>query len=520
MLAAATAACTLLAISTDVPLSTVPPRYASWNIDSTRDRLFFDADLGSAQLARLMAAASGGNHSSLRFGGTGNDYLFYGGVGGSPACAATVPFSYECLNATLFDNLLSLAGAAGAPIIFGLNIHPATGAPSPPKGAWDASNARFLLAEAQRRGSPISHVELGNEQNTIMTAQQQAAALGVLSGVLDELYPAPSAGRPLLVGPDTHSIHDAGSPNSAVLRYLADFVSATAKLPLHAVTHHEYIEIDYLNVLNSTFLDESALLGGQVVAAVRAVSKGVQVWAGEIGPHNGGGGSTTAPTNCAGNRVCGRFGSAIWYADALAAKAAAGYAKFCRQDAIGADYALLNATRDAAGAWQYAPSADFWALVLWHQLISGPPGALASPRVLAASVPAAARATLRAYAFCQPGAPGSGAAAAVTLLLINLGGAQACVAMPAWAAAGAHATQFSLTPGETQPGATPIESPQTLLNGLLLQADAAGGIPDLQGDSFPVGAGVITLPPLSVSFVLVPLDKAGTGVPACVAPPS
>ena len=158
------AACTALLISTGAPLSSLPPRYASWNIDSTRDRLFFDADLSSPQLAKLMAGASVANHSSLRFGGTGNDYLFYGGVGGSPACSATKPFAYECLNATLFDSLLALSGAAGTPIIFGLNIHPATGAPSPPAGPWDPTNARFLLAEAQRRGSPLSHLELGNEQ--------------------------------------------------------------------------------------------------------------------------------------------------------------------------------------------------------------------------------------------------------------------------------------------------------------------------------------------------------------------
>ena len=107
-----------------------------------------------------------------------------------------------------------------------------------------------------------------------MTAQQQAAALGVLSGVLDELYgPDPRApGRPLLVGPDAHGVHDPSQNNSAVLDYLADFATATATLPLYAVTHHEYIEIDYLSVLNASFLDASALLGAQVVAAVRAAS--------------------------------------------------------------------------------------------------------------------------------------------------------------------------------------------------------------------------------------------------------
>ena len=157
---AATAACTTLVWSlSSPPINVLPPRYASWNIDSSRDRDFFDADLSSVQLRYLLSAASAGNHSSLRFGGTGNDFLFYGGIGGSPTCAPTKPFAYECLNTTLFSNLLALAGEANAPLVFGLNIHPATGAPSPPKGPWDPSNARFLLAEAQRRGNLISHLE-------------------------------------------------------------------------------------------------------------------------------------------------------------------------------------------------------------------------------------------------------------------------------------------------------------------------------------------------------------------------
>ena len=162
--ASVAAACAALLVATTAPVNVLPPRFASWNIDGTRDRLFFDADLGSPQLARLMAGASLGNHSSLRFGGTGNDALFYGGVGGSPPCAATKPFVYECLNTSTLSALLGLAEAAGAPVIFGVNIHPATGAPSPPKGPWDPTNARFLLAEAQRRGNVLSHVDQGNEQ--------------------------------------------------------------------------------------------------------------------------------------------------------------------------------------------------------------------------------------------------------------------------------------------------------------------------------------------------------------------
>lgn len=89
-------------------------------------------------------------------------------------------------------------------------------------------------------------------------------------------------------------------------------------------------------MLNATFLDLSASIAKQTVAAVRAVSPTLGVIAGEIGPHNGG---SYAPggvvPNCSGNHVCGRFGSALWYADSMSAKAAAGYESFNRQDVIG-----------------------------------------------------------------------------------------------------------------------------------------------------------------------------------------
>ena len=473
--AALVASCVALSVKTSSPAWTVPPHFATFNVDTSRDRLFFD-----------------------------NDALFYSVGAGAPPCAPTEPFVRECLNVTLGANLFALAAAAGAQMVFGLNIHPATGQPSPPKGPWDPTNARVLLTENQRRGSPIQYLEVGNEQNTEMTAVQQAAALRVLSGLLDELYGLAGAGRPHLVGPDTHSVHDAGSPNSAVLAYLAAFTTATADIKLHAVTHHEYIEIDYKNVLNATFLDTSAGLAKQVMAAVRAVSSSVEVWAGAIGPHNGGGGNNSAPTNCADNRVCGRFGSALWYADSLAAKALAGYALYCRQDLIGADYALLNATASAVmGAWSYQPTPDFFVLQLWHVLVSGAVGS--SANVLAVVVgDGAPGASTRAYAYCA-----ARGATSVTLLLLNLDAAPACVTTPAWATAGAPLTLYSLTPGT---GDSPVESHDAMLNGVLLRLDANGHVPALTGVPIDASAG-ITLAPISVSFVVVPFAQGA--VPAC-----
>ncbi len=129
--------------------------------------------------------------------------------------------------------------------MFGLNIHPPN-ATSPPAGHWDPANARVLLEHLQAAGAPPPWgLELGNEQNTIMTAVQQAGALAALSALLDSVYGAGSAARPRLIGPDPHSFRDAGSNMAAQLAYIKTFVTtlASASVPLHAVTHHEYMSV-------------------------------------------------------------------------------------------------------------------------------------------------------------------------------------------------------------------------------------------------------------------------------------
>lgn len=92
-------------------------------------------------------------------------------------------------------------------------------------GPWDPTNAKALLsyALAQGQAASIFGLELGNEQNSEMSAAQQAAALHVLAGVLDEVWGAADAAvpRPALLGPDTHSLHDGNKKNNApTLAYL------------------------------------------------------------------------------------------------------------------------------------------------------------------------------------------------------------------------------------------------------------------------------------------------------------
>jgi len=487
---AASQSCPAVTVAALQATHVTAPYYATWNIDSSRDREFFDFDWADPQVRwkgcigthtfslltpppqfRYLATAIGG--ARIRFGGTGNDALYYG-VGTAPPCGPTVPAFYECLNSSTWSDLAELSTAVSSPMIVGLNIHPAN-ASSPPSGPWDATNARALLTFAQERGDPIWALELGNEQNDNMDAAQQAGALRVLSSVLDDVYGS-SAQRPLLVGPDTHSFTDK-LPLPATFKYLADFAQAAGPF-LAAITHHEYIEVAYDNVLNETFLDQSRVIAERTVATIKAVNATLPVWAGEIGPHNGG---TTPLPNCADNRICGKFGSAIWYADSMAAKARAGYAAYCRQDVIGAWYSIINSTA-------LTPSADFFLLTLWKQIVGTTVLSVAKSPVTG----------VRSYAHC---ARTSGFA---VLILINIGSSSACVGLPSIAASGASRTEWSFTAGDTQLG---VESATVALNGSVL-ALANGILPVLAGVVVP-STTPITLAPQSVTFVQLSVNDGG-----------
>ena len=225
--------CITLSIDGRAPLFTTEPFFASFNIDSSRQRSFFDTNFSDPRLLYLASVIGGGR---IRFGGTGNDYLHYSVAGAEP-CKPTIPYLYECLNTTWWENLYALSSAADSPLIVGLNITGARAA-----AGWDPANAIALLRYARSRNQTMFALELGNEQNSKgMTYQQQAAAYAVLSAALDSVYPVGDPTRPLLVGPDPSGFHVAPSLEPQMqsrLDYLTNFTNAAGGL-LHAVTHHE-----------------------------------------------------------------------------------------------------------------------------------------------------------------------------------------------------------------------------------------------------------------------------------------
>ena len=483
--------CFSINVQLNSPIFTVAPFYASWNIDSSRNRAFFDTAWNSPELIYLANAIGG---ARIRFGGTGNDYLNYAVNGYN--CPAPSN-STECLNITTATNLFNFVQATNNNIIFGLNIHPADSGRSPPSAPWNASNAAALLQWALENGTPPWGVELGNEQNNNMSAEDQAAAFGVLSQVLDKIFKNAPNQRPLLVGPDTHGFHASNdtSFNIPILRFINNFIGNMSNmgLQLDAVTHHEYIEIDQYNVVDPDYLDNTILIGQQVISSVRSVSSTMSVWAGEIGPHNGQG-TTSDNSNCANNHVCGRFGSTLWYADALGSKATAGYNAFMRQDLIGAYYALINTTLIG----EYFPTPDYYFLKIWRQTVAN------KTAVLAVTLPDNTPRTTRAYAFCGTGN--------IIFILLNLDNTtSSCLNAPSTGIVqGSMMDVYTLTPA----GSDGVTAVSTLLNGELLALNSEGKLPILNPQTIPVGE--IQLPPLSVTMVTMNL-QGGSGIaPQCM----
>ena len=457
------AQCVQLSIEGRERLFTTEPFFASWNIDSSRQRNFFDIDFSDSRL-RYLASQIGG--AVIRFGGTGNDFLHYVVGPDAPPCA-TVPFVYECLNTTWWENLYGLSAASSSALVFGLNIT---------QQPWDAYNAVSLLEYAKSRNQTFFGLELGNEQNSKgMSAEAQADSLRVLSEALDKVYG--QVGRPVLLGPDPSGFHvapkeDASGRAQRIVEFLKNFTIAAAPY-LYAITHHEYIEIDDVQCINSTWLDSSREIAKAVVAAVRESDPAgrLKVFAGEIGPHNGG----NKVPNCEGNKVCGRWGSSLWYMDSMGAKSREGYGAFFRQDFIGADYGLLNYT-------SFSPSTDFWVLMVWRRTVG--------TGVLNVSKAPMSAHGVRVYAFCGV------KVGTVTLVLLNLNATVAACSEPPALANSNPRQQFTLTPSDGT-----VTSAGALLNGQLLQLGADGRVPSLLPQSLPATA-PIALPPLSITFAV------------------
>ena len=366
---------------------------------------------------------------------------------------------------------------------------------------WDPSNARQILqwTIAHRLDHLLFGLELGNEQNNKYTAQQQAHNFAVLHNLTVELWPDASL-RPVLLGPDPHSLH---GPSGSQLQWIADWLDGckTLGVPVYGVTHHEYVEVD---PSPSGFVSANTLaLNGAIAAAinhtVRQHDAEVRIFGGEIGPHNGG----SPPCDHTSMRWA-VFGDSLWYADALAAKALNGYSGLCRQDFIGADYGMLDCRSGS-------PLPDYYTALLWTRTMGARVLAVLATDMANRSLPPDTS-SIRVYAHCATGEVGQ--AGGVTLLAINLGNRS--TTLHRGSASAGEVNAFVLTPSpDPSSSLTPqggLMGTGAMLNGQLLKLGAGGQAPATPPKTIAGAATPLVVPPTAIAFFVVP----GAKHPDCI----
>lgn len=461
-------------------------------------------DLDNPSLRTLARGLSG---SLLRLGGSPADFLLYDVT--PDACSAanlnkTQPPGKgyfcpiwdqvvgQCLTLERWQALLTFAGDAGLSLVLDLNA--CWGRTSPVSDQdWSLIDGLLAATAAARDswGKGLWGVEYANEVYSNISPAVYGAAAARLRARLDELWPAPAI-APRVMGPD--AAEDDLSPSYYTTMLNASRSAATGASAFHAVTFHDYADDCCKpadgNVLNVTCLD--AFFAKAAWVRDIAAAHGVATWNGE--------GALHAYSGVAG--LTNTALSTLFYLHALGAYADGGFGLFSRQALVGGDYELVNRST-------FAPTPDYWGLLLFRTLVSGTAlnvSVIATPH-------AAASGSVRAHAFCTHGGPPG----SVTVLLVNFAAMQGEAVSVAWPSppdAAARGQLYQLT-GVAGWGGADASSDlfRISLNNDTLAMTPEGALPPLPPVAVALAAPA-WLPPASATFLVWPAAAAAACMPA------
>jgi hypothetical protein len=171
-----------------------------------------------------------------------------------------------------------------------------------------------------------------------------------------------------------------------------------------------------------------------------------------------------ADAACGGNPWASKFLDTFRYLDQHGALAQQGVRVVAHNTLAASDYGLLDEQT-------FAPRPNYWAALLWHRLMG-------STVLKPESAPTDG---LRLYGHCLSDVPGG-----VTLLALNTDRSA-----PKTVSVSARSERYTLT-------ASDLESVHVQLNGKELKLESDDSLPQLTGVA--TGAGVVTLPPASITF--------------------
>ncbi len=424
-------------------------------------------DALNLQQPRLRALTAALAPAYLKVGGADADRVFF-----TEDDEAVVPQPYQLkLTGTRWDELADFSRATALPLVFTLNAGPGPRV----HGGWTPDNAALLVQHAAARGDPVAVWALGHEPNGYqatfgpsfrLTGAQYAKDFAAARAMLDANAPgaklagAQSSWWPVLgePAPMMKDFMDKTTVTPDVVTWgWYPLESRRCQLQLTHATEHALDSTDAL-----AGLDDAAT----VVERLQQVdAHGQPLWLADTGH-----------ARCGGEPgLSDRFVASLWWLDELGRLAARGQQVVVRQGLVGGENGLLDqATLE--------PNPDYWASVLFKQLMSG--------EVVDAH---SDNARLLAYAQCT-----RGALASVTLLVINPDPVR-----PAAVTVDQVSTPHFLVFEVTAPD---VLGRAVLLNARPLQANTDGRLPALTGVQVDSAGGTVSLHlnPRSYAFLVLP----------------
>ncbi|MGH9491805.1 MAG: hypothetical protein ACRD17_14920 [Terriglobales bacterium] len=422
---------------------------------------------------RRLAAALGPRYARIS-GTSANSVYFWDSARPAPsrppAGFATILTQRE------WRNVIRYVGATNARIVTSFAISPGTRNAS---GVWTDTQARQWLAFTRSAGGRIAAAEFMNEPNI-------AAIGGAPRG-----YDAADFGRDvhifqrfirqdaphlLLVGPGTTG-EGPYAMSGGPIHFLTTAALMRATGPVFPVfTYHLYPalsqrcaafapaqQITAAEALSPEWFARPERINAFYTGLRDRFEPGKPIWITE-----------TAGAACGGNPWASRYRETFHYLIQHGSLARHGVQVIMHNTLVGSNYGLLAEVT-------FRPRPDYWAALLWHRLMGT---TVLDPR-------AAPQRNLYLYAQCLPRHSGG-----VAVLAVNAGRRAAALRLPL------AAMRFTLT-------APSLDSRYVALNGRTLRLGPGGALPVLAGQRVP--AGVISLPPLSSSF----LAFSNAGNPAC-----
>ncbi|KAG5225243.1 heparanase protein [Salix suchowensis] len=460
-----------------VTLDWWPPDKCDFGTCSWGKSSFLNLDLTNPILLNAIKAFS---PLKIRLGGTLQDKVTYERPG--EPCPK---FIKSCLPMSRWDELNNFFKQAGAVVLFGLNALSGrtTAADGSSVGAWNSSDAEYLMRYSVDKGYTIHGWELGNELSgsgigARVAADQYASDTNNLQMIVETIY-AGFEVKPLVLAPG--GFFDAN--------WFTKFINKTPR-SLQVVTHHIYNlgpgSDDHLidKILNPSYLDG----GSRQFRSLQGILK-----------------TAGGAYNSGRNLVTNAFVFSFWYLDQLGMASSYDTKTYCRQTLIGGNYGLLNTVT-------FVPNPDYYSALLWHRLMGR--------NVLSTTF--FGTNNIRAYAHCAKASKG------ITLLLINLDGNTAAMSMfqlkmyQKWDFGNASTkskNKFSRgskldvnTREEYHLTALngDLHSQTVLLNGNILSVNSSGSIPPLEPIQTSQSDPIIVAP-----FSIVFAHIANSTVPAC-----